>query len=90
MNYGIVIRVLGILLLIESVLMVPSLLISVYSNGPDTRGFDRDSSVLSHRIFLTRFKSDNKQISVRDGLSIVTLGWLMISLIGAIPFIILI
>lgn len=35
--------------------------------------------------FLTRFKSDNKQISVRDGLSIVTLGWLIISLIGAIP-----
>lgn len=86
MNYGIVIRVLGILLLIESVLMVPSLLISVYSNGPDTRGFLIGIAVsLVIGFFLTRFKSDNKQISVRDGLSIVTLGWLIISLIGAIP-----
>ena len=85
MNYGIVIRVLGILLLIESVLMVPSLLISVYSNGPDTRGFLIGIAVsLVIGFFLTRFKSDNKQIRL-DGLSIVTLGWLMISLIGQFP-----
>lgn len=86
MNFGIVIRVLGILLIIESFLMVPSLIISIYTNGTDTNGF-LIGIVLAFIIglILFRIRSDRKQISARDGLAIVSLGWLVISIIGAIP-----
>lgn len=86
MNFGIVIRVLGILLIIESLLMVPSLMISLYTNGADTNGFLIGIIIaLIIGFILFRVKSDKKQISARDGLAIVSLGWLVISLIGAIP-----
>lgn len=86
MNFGIVIRVLGILLIIESILMLPSLIISIYTNGTDTNGFLMAIFIsLVLGLILSRFKSDSKQVSARDGLAIVGLGWFMFSLIGAIP-----
>ncbi len=86
MNFGIVIKVLGILLIIESILMVPSLIISIYTGGSDNLGFIV-GIILSLVIgsLLSMVKSEKKQISARDGLAIVSLGWALVSLIGAIP-----
>lgn len=86
MNYGIVLRVLGILLIIESLLMVPSLLISLYTGGADSTAFIIAILITGLTGFLlSRKKNYKNQISPRDGLAIVSLGWIFASLLGAIP-----
>ena len=86
MNYGIVIRVLGILLIIEAALMFPSLIISIYTNGVDTIPFIIAIVIaLCVGFILSRKKSYKNQIGARDGLAIVSFGWIMASIIGAIP-----
>lgn len=86
MNYGIVLRVLGIILIIESSLMTPSLLISFYERGIDFYPFLITIIItLIIGIVLSRKKGKDKWISAKDGLAIVALGWLSISILGAIP-----
>ena len=86
MNFGIVIRVLGILLLIEAVLMLPSLLIAIYTNGVDKIPFLIAILISVGLGFILSKKENYKnQISAKDGLAIVTLGWIIASIIGAIP-----
>lgn len=86
MNYGIVLRVLGILLIIESSLMLPSLLISIYDRGVDFYPFLITIILtLIIGIILSRKKAKDASISAKDGLAIVALGWLTISILGAIP-----
>lgn len=86
MNYGIVLRVLGILLIIEGFLMIPSLLISFYSQGPDLKAFAIGILLAFFLgIILSRKKAKNPSISPREGLAIVSFGWIFASLIGAIP-----
>ena len=86
MNFGVVTRVLGILLIIESIFMVPSLIISLYTDGSDTYGFLMAILIGCLIGFLFSRKKDyNNQISPKDGLAIVSLGWIIASIIGAIP-----
>lgn len=86
MNYGIIIRVLGILLLVESVLMFPSLMISTYSNEIDKIPFLITILISASVGFIfSRKRNYKNQISARDGLAIVSLGWIMASIIGAFP-----
>ncbi len=86
MNYGIVLRVLGILLIIESFLMVPSLLISLWTKVNDSTAFILGIIITGLIGFiLSKKKNYKNQISARDGLAIVSLGWLTASLLGAIP-----
>lgn len=86
MNYGIVLRVLGILLIIEALLMTPSLLISLYDGGVDSLAFLIAIGVaLLVGFILSRKKNHSKLISPREGLAIVTFGWIFASLVGAIP-----
>ncbi|MDR7855191.1 TrkH family potassium uptake protein [Tissierella sp.] len=86
MNYGIVRKVLGSLLLLESLLMMPSLLIAIYTNQVDKLAFL--VTILATGIigyFLFRCKTYNKHINAKEGLAIVSLGWILISIFGAIP-----
>ncbi|MGN9164783.1 TrkH family potassium uptake protein [Tissierellaceae bacterium HCP3S3_D8] len=86
MNYGIVLRVLGILLIIESLLMIPSLLISLYTEGTDVMAFVISIIVTGLIGFiLSKKKNYKNQISARDGAAIVSFGWLTASLLGAVP-----
>ena len=86
MNFSIVIRVLGILMIIEAILMIPSLIISIITAGSDLYGFLIAMAIsLGLGFILSRVKTQNKSISARDGLAIVSLGWLIFSLMGAIP-----
>lgn len=86
MNYGIVLRVLGILLIIESLLMLPSLIISLYTQGGDTMAF-AVTMVITVLIgfILSKKKNYKNQINAKDGLGIVSLGWFCASLFGALP-----
>lgn len=89
MNFLMVLRNLGILLICEAGTMVPSLLVAMYYKGNDVKAF-------LYTIMMTLFagliglsiKPKNKNIYARDGFAIVAIGWLLISFFGALPFMI--
>lgn len=86
MNYGIVRKVLGSILILESLLMMPSLLIALYTNQVDRLAFlvtILATGTIGY--FLFRCKSHSKHINAKEGLAIVSLGWILISIFGAIP-----
>lgn len=66
--------------------MLPSLFISLYTKGGDSIAFMIAIVITGLTGFLlSRKKNYKNQISPRDGLGIVSLGWLCASLLGAIP-----
>ena len=86
MNYGIVLRILGSLLIIEAGLMLPSYFIAILTNGPDKTPFLL-TILLTAAVgiaFSVKFRKD-KSITAKDGLAIVTFGWLAASAMGALP-----
>lgn len=86
MNKSIMIKVVGYILMVESLLMLPSLFISIYTKGEDRIPFlITILLVLTLGFLLSRKKSLHKSISIRDGLTIVTLSWIFVSLFGALP-----
>lgn len=87
MDYGIVLKVLGNILIVESALMLPSLAIAFYTNENDKLGFL--ITILITGIIgylLANRPTDKKSINIKEGLSIVSLGWIAASLFGALPF----
>ena len=87
MKYGVVLKVLGNILLVESLLMVPPLIIAFYTNEYDKFGFLITIIITSIIGFLmSKIKSFKNTINAREGLAIVTFGWLLASLFGALPF----
>lgn len=87
MNYRYSARILGILLLAITVFLVPSLLIAILnkeraiSSIIHTMAISGMSGLL---LFLTP-RSD-RGVTVRDAFLIVTIGWLAVCMIGALPF----
>jgi len=87
MDFGIVLRVLGLLLLTESACMIPSLLVSVYYSEGDTMAFLLTILLTAAAGFiLSRFKSENSVVRYREGFMIVGLGWILASIFGSFPF----
>ncbi|SET26940.1 trk system potassium uptake protein TrkH [Natronincola peptidivorans] len=88
MNYGIVLKVLGNLLLFEAVALLLPLAVGIYY---------KESSVLAFMYtililivlggMMRKFPSSSKQIKAREGLSIVAGGWIFVSFFGALPFV---
>lgn len=86
MNYGIVLKVLGSILIVESILMIPSMLISINTGGTDKIPFLITIFITGLiGLLLSKIKKGDKKIGAKEGLSIVALGWLCISLLGALP-----
>jgi len=86
MNYGIVQRVLGSILILESTLMLPSLFIALYKGEEDIKAFTITIIITAViGLLLIRNKSKDRHINVKEGLTIVTLGWTLMSLLGALP-----
>lgn len=89
MNYPILIKVLGILLTIEALGMVPSLLISLYDNSSDVLAFIISIAInLVIGLIMFRFPVKKKDIKIKEALSIVSIGWVLISIFGAVPLVI--
>ena len=87
MNYGIVIRVLGKILSIEALLMIPSLLVAVYYGQSDVSAFIKSIIIVGVVGFImTKVGCKNSRINGQEGLSIVSFGWILVSLFGALPF----
>jgi len=88
MNYGIVIKVLGNLLILEALMMIPSLLIALYYGQSDFSSFLISIIVITAFGFIFSKKTAfNKRIKAKEGLAIVALGWVLSSLFGSLPFI---
>ena len=89
MNYSIVAKVVGILLLLEAAFMVPAQFISIYYNQSDKGAFFISIVITGVvGLVMTRTKSANQRIKTKEGLAIVSLGWLFTAIFGALPFVI--
>lgn len=88
MDFGIILKVLGLLLLIEAASMLPSLGIALYYGEGDTLPFVWSILITAAAggIFSTA-KSQKRMVRYREGFMIVGLGWILASFFGALPFI---
>ncbi len=88
MNKRMIAYVLGLLMLCEGILLILPLIITrIYGEANTPLAFLFTIFLLYLIGFiLTKFKPENKTIYARDGLVIVALGWIVLSLFGALPF----
>lgn len=87
MNYKIIFKLLGYLLIIIGLSMVPPFLIAFFNKQSDMAAFGISiciNVILGY--LLTRIKVTKTKIKVKEGLAIVTLGWVFASIFGALPF----
>lgn len=91
MNFSIIIRFLGILLIIEGFFIFTALPFSYYYGGSDFNAILISGviTLLFGVLFrLITKEADEKSIGKREGYVIVTLSWVVISIFGTLPFII--
>ncbi|WP_300382124.1 TrkH family potassium uptake protein [Clostridium sp.] len=89
MNYGMVIKVLGNILSLEALMMIPSLLVALYYKQSDRSAFAISIILIATIGYIMSQKNVyNKKIKSKEGLAIVTLGWILVSFFGALPFVI--
>ncbi len=87
MNYSLIVKIVGKILLVEGYLMAIPLGISFW-NG-DSQRFSFFISValtLVCGVLLSLSKHGTKHLRIIDGMAIVTFGWLLASLFGALPY----
>lgn len=91
MNYRIIINIIGFLLMLTGILMLPGISFSIYYGHNDIIAILISSfiTIFSGMLlwYITK-NADKQQLGKREGYLIVTLGWLVMSVFGAIPFII--
>lgn len=87
MNYKMMFKVLGYILLIIALTMVPPMIIALVTGGSDFVAFLVSIVITAVVGFsLTRIHIKKNVIKIKEGLAIVTLGWLVASVFGALPF----
>ncbi|MEI8216870.1 MAG: TrkH family potassium uptake protein [Eubacteriales bacterium] len=90
LNYRMISRILGWIMIILSVSMLPSLFISIYQHE-NTSIFGFIATIipmLAIGFSITRIKAKSNLIRIRDGFAIVSFSWLIASMFGALPFVI--
>lgn len=88
MNYRMIGYLLGIILMIEAALMSLPLLISLYFNEPLFPLVITMLITLAVSLPLVIFKPKNTRIYAKEGFVTVAAGWILLSLFGALPFVI--
>lgn len=88
MNYKMIVKSLGSIFLLEAGCMIPPLTVAlIYAQG-DAPSFLIAILLLVIIAFaLRRIKPVTSNIYARDGFAIVALGWLLVSVFGALPYI---
>lgn len=88
MNLKIVLRSLGMLLVCETLALIPPTLVALYYGDGDFSAFCMTIGItfLLGVLLLLFIKPTAHNIYARDGFAIVALGWILISLCGALPF----
>ncbi|OGO77803.1 MAG: potassium transporter KefA [Clostridiales bacterium GWB2_37_7] len=87
MNLRLVFKSIGLLLICEAIALIPSLIVSlIYKEQNALVFFDTIGILLSFAVPLCMISIKNKNMYARDGYAIVALGWIFMSLFGALPF----
>ncbi|PKM53890.1 Trk system potassium uptake protein TrkH [Petrocella atlantisensis] len=87
MNSRIVAKIIGVLLILEALMMVPSLIISIIYKEQDGVVFAMIIPLIALVGFLlSKIQCETKLIKVREGFAIVAFGWVVFSLFGSLPF----
>lgn len=87
MNIKIVLRILGTVLFWESILMIPSLMISVFDNSYEIRAFIITILLcFIGGLILKNIKINENEMRKREGYASVAICWLIMSIAGALPF----
>ena len=89
MDFGIIFKVLGLLLLIESAFLVPFLGVSIYYGEHDIMAFAISiviTGIIGFIAFALFKPKKMERITYKEGFMIVGLGWIVVSAFGALPF----
>jgi len=89
MNYKMMGRFIGRILIVEAVFMIPALLISLWERETaSVRGFlwGIAAALLAAQILLFVSRGSQKRFYAREGLVCVGLSWIVMSLLGCLPF----
>lgn len=88
MNYSIVLYILGCVLKFESAfLMLPVFVGLIYKEGTSSSYLIVAGVCLALGAFLTRKKPKSTNLYTREGFTTVALSWIVMSIFGAIPFV---
>lgn len=88
-NFRVVLKVLGFLLLIEAIGILSGVPFSIYYDDQDIPALVLSSLLAGGFAFLLLLftRKDRNEAGIREGYAIVTFGWLLLSVFGAMPFI---
>ena len=88
MNYKLVFHILGLILLVESVLMLPSMIIGFATGGGDGVAIMAAAVItLLAGLALSVLSAEGIKMQARDGFAAVALSWVVLSLFGALPYV---
>ncbi|MBR5088804.1 MAG: TrkH family potassium uptake protein [Ruminiclostridium sp.] len=88
MNYRMIANILGWLMIFESIfLAVPMITAVVYWESTFWVFLGTAAFCLAAGLVITRFKPGNTTLYAREGFVIVSLSWIVLSLFGAVPFV---
>lgn len=87
MNYRLLCKIIGVILLIEAVFMILPVIVAIICHEPDWKAFLLTlviSAAVGAAFFRIKLKS--RKMYAKDGLVTVGLVWIIMSLVGAVPF----
>lgn len=88
MNFKLVFKNIGLLLMVESVCMLPALLVAIiYADGTTTAFAVSAAVLLLCGMLLYSLKPDSTFLRSKEGLAITSIGWLAVVLFGTLPYI---
>lgn len=86
MNHKLISKILGLILIIETAFMIPSLILGLVYDDGSARGFIISMALaIIIGLILVNIKIDKRSLSPTDGIMIVTVTWVAVSIIGALP-----
>ena len=89
MNYRVVLKLLGNVLKYEIFLLIIPLLVALYYGDGDALSFLITMGLMVPlMIYLCKIRIDKKEIYAKEGFLTVGLAWILISVVGALPFVI--
>lgn len=87
MNYRMIVYILGMLLMFQAAfLMIPSLTAAIFGESALWAYLAVAAGCLLCGFLITRWKPKKKNLYARDGFVIVSLSWILLSVTGALPF----
>lgn len=89
MNKKLIFKILGAIVLVEAAAMVPALILALCYGDGDAMALLQSIIIMLvfGSILWFVFKPENNDLRAHEGLFIVSFGWIIMSLFGALPFI---